>query len=214
MFYVLLSQFKMVFTQLMVIKGYLLSQNDVFDFVRFLQKNMKSIRHQYEFLRMDIDKIDDKDDWFMSYIPNINDFISRFKGIQLFTSPCCSDVACKSFILGNKIKSYDRLNAKCNNCPSPHTLCDNCLGQTENGFYDVTKIFDKITQINEFHVCKYCNNDKRGDSENCKFCNWRSIIDKNISLSPTDNKDIRLKDWISNRTANYYYMLDDCLSCS
>ena len=203
----------MVFTKIMILKGYLLTVNDVFEFVEYLQKLLGVHKKYYKFLDVELSDIKDKNEWLIDNTHELNKILFRFKQIQLYTYPCCSDLQDVYYILAQCIKYYDRIYVECKNC-SNFYCCDACMGQTENGYYDMKKVLDEIVEIDEKHICKWCNNDKRSDTKNCNFCDWQNLKSLGMHKRPIIFIDPRLSEWAKNKPIKYYYMLDDCLSCS
>lgn len=69
----------------------------------------------------------------------------------------------EGFIIGVALHVYYRRhNIKCRDCKE-FTCCDTCIGQTNNGFYDVSGICDKPTEVNLRHICFACFADNRDD---------------------------------------------------
>lgn len=204
----------MVFTKVMIIKGFLLSNNDVLSLVKYLMEFMSHVDF-YKFLNTDFSKYKETDKalWIIYNAYMINNLLSRFQGIQLYEWPCCTKVD-DCYILGIKVKQYDRLAVRCDKCDT-HTLCATCLGQTENGYYDIDRILDSVFQVDETHICKWCHNDKKATSPSCKFCNHHLLENASMKLQTEDFKDCRLHKWFDTitQTPQYFYMLDDCTSC-
>lgn len=135
----------MVFDTVQIIRGHLLSHDDLCNFVEYL-KNFFGADELKNFFGVDESKrypfLDEKSFDPRENLHLINDLISRFKGVKLYAWPCCSGVEGK-YLLGHSVKKYSRLTVKCDVCEE-YTCCDVCLGLTENGLYDVRKIFNEV----------------------------------------------------------------------
>lgn len=149
--------------------------------------------------------------------------LNRCLKAKLYNYPCCSDLNQKKFIVGKVVKTWVRKCTRCPNCEE-YSLCDNCIGQTCQGYYPVDKILNEIVECPIENVCMYCwkDNKKKIETE-CEDCghkpNWQMRFN-----CPQENKfeDQELVKWlIAYKTENglnsdvkIYYMLDDCLSCT
>jgi hypothetical protein len=204
----------MVFTKVMVLKGYLLSIDEVFQLLEYLQNYMIDAGKYYKCLIIDPPNIKNKKEWLIENLYELNNAVfSRFKKIQLYTPPCCSKMCQEYYVLGHCVKIYRRLDVQCEKCTN-YFCCDTCLGQTENGFYDMNKLFNEIVEVNEKHVCGWCNNDKKDELNNCKFCNCQKLVEDGMTKRFDNFIDSRLNKWASDKSIKYYYMLNDCLSCT
>lgn len=207
----------MVFTKVMLLQGYVLSQKDVLSFIDYLKIFMGDVgnRH-YKFLHTDFKEFDENKirEWISNKKAKINDLISRFMGIRLFSWPCCTKIS-DVYFLGVITKKYNRLRVRCNKCEK-YSLCDTCIGQTENGFFDVSKILNTVFIVDDSHICQWCFNDKKEDVQQCKFCNYDKLIKAGMYLRQHNFRDERLEKWFndSKLPTNFIYMLDDCLSCT
>ena len=162
---------------------------------------------------------------------------------QLYDYRCCSKSKGKLFILGYPIHTYYRKKIRCSNCEE-YSVCNDCIGQTNNGYYDVEKILDGPNEVNIRNVCLYCYADNKQDlNAPLKTCFVENGIflkndyDKSVRIkcstcncvqnehrSPTDFLKFReyrwnilckfLKRFNINKDVKLYYMLDDCLSCT
>jgi hypothetical protein len=182
---------------------------------------------------------------------NTKYYCSEFKvgkrKLDMIIYPCCSDLGSECFILGRVVKIYNRTNKKCGIhmcektvkgkcvCDSPYSsipnicgnyyICKSCLGDTENGYYDVEGILNNAVEINFKHICNECNHDNRKNiytkSRSCSLCKTKMNTVQNIS----DNKSYKsvhkdIRKFIGKYKKNYtpyvkfYYMLDDCLACT
>jgi hypothetical protein len=135
------------------------------------------------------------------------------ENITLYKFPCCSDIGEEKFILGTEINSYDRTNDKCDECEE-YYACENCLGATTNGWYDVEDILHNPVICDAKYVCTVCDHDNHTDSELCSFCS-NNRKDQTISMNDAfEEIQTFLKEVGIDGKTQYYYMLDDCLSCT
>jgi hypothetical protein len=89
-----------------------------------------------------------------------------------------------------------------------YTVCDECLGMTTNGFYNVCSIIDNITKC-DFDYEK--NKEKSKENKESNLLTSDVFIDHMIK-NIIDSLDIGMnKNDIKIET---YYCVDDCLSCS
>lgn len=104
----------------------------------------------------------------------------------------------------------------------PYHVCNECLGTTNNGTYDVDKILNSVVECPNEHICHYCKNDNRCVYEECKRCGSAPL---KLTPGQKDHRDeynlinpselcIARNKVDSTKQIKYYYMLDDCLSCT
>ena len=179
-----------------------------------------------------------------NYCYDFNDFkIDGLpKKIELFRFPCCSDSAKKLFILGHTMHTYYRKYIRCDQCPE-YCVCDTCIGNTNNGYYNVREILSNPTEVNIRNVCLYCYSDNKldlgGPITTCTIINDRFqkpiSEDLRIKCSTCNNlpNEFRcpsdflkwcnhncsqiskfLNNYKINKEVKLYYSLDDCLSCT
>lgn len=205
----------MVFNHVMLLKGYLLTIDETFDFLKFIYDFMDNSRYLYKFLKKDPAIIPEKhrEYFLMNHMAEINDLLIRFDKIQIYTPPCCSGISYKQFVVGHCLKQYERIQVGCDKCINTPYCCNTCIGQTENGYYDIDVIFDNFLEVNKNNICQYCHNDKREELESCNFCNFVELEHDGMRLREIKT-DERLNEWTSKRNVKYYYMLDDCISCT
>lgn len=157
--------------------------------------------------------------------------------IGLVAYPCCSSLAGEQWILGTIIKTYYRLSGMgCARCEE-YTLCDPCIGETEGGWYDVEKILDEVQVIDREKICPTCSSDKVVGGR-CQICHAYShylvrkrvpeavvpgaegVIEEVVTVEPycmIANKKVLAQDLQLDLVAHpvkFFYMLDDCLSCT
>ena len=66
------------------------------------------------------------------------------------------------FILGVKLHTYYHRTVRCENCKK-YSLCDKCIGYTNNGYYDVDAISKGPVSTSNRDVCLMCYHDNRHD---------------------------------------------------
>ena len=136
--------------------------------------------------------------------------------IKLYSFPCCSKLQGQTYILGQKIQKYHRKIKECGQpfddgsyiCGEKRIVCDKCLGETTNGPYDVIKIYEEPTTCNPKHLCGNCKSDNREEFTICKMCNLE-YNEVKFGSATLDKISEEVKAPIE-----FYYMIDDCLSCS
>lgn len=189
----------MVFTKVLIIKGYKLSKNELKDFLKSIY-NEKSIRSKYGLV---------------DCIADFNENAEKKRLLhQIFHPHCCSTG--KYYVFGVCVQTYYRVCVRCDKC-NEFSLCDKCIGYTSNGNYDVENILDNFTKIDSNHICKYCHNDNRGSFTKCKFCNFKVKDNGNKDVESLFDKcfnDKVYKMFKKEKTLEYFYALDDCLSCT
>ena len=134
-------------------------------------------------------------------------------GLRLFSFPCCSENNGKLFILGYEVNSFPRLRMTCKKCEE-HSLCDKCIGETTNGFYEVEKILQEPVQVPPEKMCRSCNAD-RVQNGRCRLCftdvdERRPAEFHSKKITTFAAKVLKMKKAVP----SCYYMIDDCLSCT
>lgn len=117
------------------------------------------------------------------------------------------------FMVGLPLKSYYRVKVKCADC-GVHTVCDKCLGTTENGFYDLVRISKELVSLPEDDICANCNHHQRRDalgSKVCQVCHYD--LSNGHKYKPSDLKS-EFPVTTKNEQCGYYLVADDCLSCT
>lgn len=190
---------KMVFQQLEIILGVIINTDDL----KLLSKEF------------------DEDDY-GSYVRSFSGNIPQLpKKSQLYDFPCCSNLSQEIYILGYSMHTYDRKFTKCDYCPKKYFVCDICIGETTNGYYDVETILNMPTEVNPENLCLYCFFDnKQKINTACHNCNKLPFND----ISPLNYLKLYIKQYTQlnrflkkyklERHIKFYYMLDDCLSCT
>lgn len=127
--------------------------------------------------------------------------------VKLFSSPCCSE--CTDWLLGTIVHTIYRRYLYCRSCEE-FSCCDTCIGQTVYGWYDTEKILNSFIEIPNDQICHVCHSDQIGERKRCKVCFagrpthlMRFNIRKDLCPLVEDNV-----------LSSYWYLLDDCLSCT
>jgi len=216
---------KMVYTTLEVVLGFVISKDEL---VKLLELELEE--EGDDVLDYDIEKLFDELDY--------------GREVKLYSFPCCSDSRGQLFIIGRSVHKYYRKPIRCDDC-GKYTVCDRCIGHTNNGYYDVCAIVDKPIEVNVKHICPWCFHDNGQDlggpqttapvvdqrfqptdynpcdRKQCTVCNgfpneFRSQEDYmkfHNSHYYSQLKKIQ-KDYEWEKPMKFYYMIDDCLSCT
>jgi hypothetical protein len=161
-------------------------------------------------------------------------------GLSIYTFPCCSKSRAKIYIIGRKVHVYYRKYTKCGQCDK-YSVCDTCIGETNNGNYNVDKILDEPVKVNMNHICYYCFSDNRKHlgypTINVPVVDGMCVISKDHPIVPcntcgrkpdrrfnaeqTFEKSLTYRNihgfskvFFPDKKINIYYTLDDCLSCT
>lgn len=194
---------KMVYEKVLVIWGFKVSKIELENFVHHMGKYLES--EYLESAKLDEDNKFD-------YVHLTNELIGRFR-FKIFLPVCCSES--QDYIIGRKVASYKRVEVRCNQCPSQYRVCNDCIGYTTNGHYDVISILENAIEIPSPHICKYCNNDNRELVENCKFCKHKELAASGkIVKKQKQEVDCRIVSLFEGMSSGYFYRLNDCTSCS
>ncbi len=137
----------MVYTQLSIVLGVVIP----FDYVKSIidHKKLKDIEEKFVVMRFADEDV-------------LKDCFKGKNDMHLFNFPCCSESGDDKFILGYEVHKYYRKLIKCENCKE-YSVCDKCIGYTNNGYYDVNKILNEPIEVNIRHMCLYCYSDNRKD---------------------------------------------------
>lgn len=185
----------MVYIKLLIINGCVVTQEDV---KKYLSNYIDDVSQ--------IDDFDVYDQFSKIYKENTVHYDRR----KLFYFPCCSESGNNKFIFGEVVHIYYRKYVRCEKCPE-YAVCDYCIGVTNNGHYDIDSIFNKPVQVELSHLCSTCFHDNKKPLDKgdiCECCNSKlNIVIKDNKLKCKVFKDTFSK-------LSYYYMIDDCLSCS
>ena len=119
----------------------------------------------------------------------------RRGNLSLWAFPCCSDIV--EYILGEKVDEMKRVEQRCEQC-NKYSLCNVCIGAIEKK--NTTKIYNVDKILNELVIA---------DSEDVKdidpSCFYVKQLYSEVFRSDSSNPS---------REGNFYYLLDDCLSCT
>lgn len=151
------------------------------------------------------------------------------KKARVFKFPCCSESGGEKFLVGYRLHTY-------------YHTCDQ-LGMTNNGAYDVRAILNKPVKINMRHICLHCFHDNRRDlggptqtapydyeehmflnhtapvkpRKKCRVCRYKPTKYR----SPRDFMAFHnsqyargLKGLKKKPHLRFWYMIDDCTSCT
>lgn len=92
----------MVFTKVILVRGVKLDRDQFFTFIAKLKEWMGNQTKHYRFCK----DTDYDDEWFWEYRRELNDFLSRFRGLKgVYTYKCCSELSGKVFIIGKITKN-------------------------------------------------------------------------------------------------------------
>ncbi len=137
--------------------------------------------------------------------------------ISFYGSKCCGKK--ETVIFGIVVHTYYRSCQRCEKCDK-YTVCDTCIGQTNNGNYDVDKMSEFDVKVERRHLCPNCFADNGSVFEFCKTCNHKfdkipRSYDKWLAHVPYL---FVLEELLSiakiNKKPDFYYALNDCLSCT
>ena len=131
----------MVYTTLKVVLGFVINKAELLELLEM--KGEDDNLREYDIVKL----FDDLD-----YGKNIN----------LYRFPCCSESSNELFIIGIERHKYYRQPVRCHDCQQ-YTVCDRCIGHTNNGYYDVCAIFQRPIEVNVRHVCPWCFHDNKQD---------------------------------------------------
>lgn len=211
----------MVYTELIIVAGIVVNKNE--------------ISPEADYVGIEIDED--------GYVQNteFND-----KRMEVFSFPCCSKSQNEKYIIGFKLHTYYHKVVKCGDCDR-NSCCDTCIGETNNGNYDVEKILDGPVEVNIRHLCLYCFSDNKVDlgaplktcklNENCfdeaemKENKKKSLFCKTCNRKPDERYSpeeclskfgtykLQLKKefkgtTLENKPVKFYYMVNDCISCT
>lgn len=153
----------------------------------------------------------DKDGYIQKYTLQINEIYPE-KSIQAFPYPCCSDLACKKYIIGVKVREYYRKIKECDEC-GEYTCCNECIKCTERGKFDVVEILNNVVNVDNSLICRKCHNISSfeiSEDSPCKFCNYNN----SLPHIDTEIKSFCNQISIKYTDVKHYLMIDDCLSCT
>lgn len=198
----------MVFTEVQIWRGVVLTLEEAIDFVK---------EHDEKYV------YDEEEDFPFNVSEEINDNINKWSYVgstpgpkleAIVLGPCCSEM--KEILIGFQLRSYSRSKkGRPPYCGKPIDseykcgdliVCDTCINKTVNGDYPVEKILNKVTKCETY--CFMCNRDKCQKRHGDKL---RVTIEK--FMDPIIKETLDVIDIDESRIGNYY-RLNDCLSCS
>ena len=122
------------------------------------------------------------------------------KYLYFFSFPCCSPIRNEFFIFGRKVHTYYRRSISCIDCQSD---CNHFIGETNAGNYDVHNILSNSVQIPFQKICISCYSDQVQNGR-CSVCFYRKEIDMPRLHAYEEFPDSFIE---------FFYMINDCLSC-
>lgn len=133
--------------------------------------------------------------------------------LNLYAFPGCSENT-EQFILGEVVSTYYHRKVSCDKCERWEdgkimSLCDECIGTTDNGTYDTDAILEGPVECPCEHVCYFCGHDNREVVDKCKRC-WFDMEECGGGHLSGDLLSRQLRE----RECKFYYMLDDCTCCT
>lgn len=194
--------------------------------------------------REELEKIVDLDE--DGYVEDpVLDTIRGVYSVRIYMYPCCSEARGEQYLIGVPLHTYYRKHGvRCGDCEE-YSVCDMCIGITNNGFYDVCAIHNGPVEVPLRHICQHCFADNKKDLQAPE--KDLPIVGNQIQGSSSDSQALpcetcgREPDWrfspenvLTGRTSMYrllretlnghlvpkdkkiafYYMVDDCLSCT
>jgi len=145
---------------------------------------------------------------------------------KIYSFPCCSTIKSEQFIICESVHTYYHKRSRCNDCKI-YTVCEKCIGCTNNGFYDVEKILNEPTKVNISHICLNCFHDNRQDmnvpvnvgdhsvpneGRECDVCGIKTVHNRDSRhMLAHNHKYERLSRY---GQVDLYYIIDDCLYCT
>lgn len=192
----------MVYSKVMIVKGWVLTLEEVCDLFMFLRDKASDV---FTWLSPSSNQIKNEGRlWFERCLVEINKALNKF-GITLYRSYSPDE---KHFIIGSTVMEYKRLPVECDECKE-HTSCNICLGQTTNGYYNVSRLSKSFVEVENAHICEWCSSDKRTEGR-CNVCKYKKLESQGMRLVKF-GLDGRLPRWLSLRLPKHYYVLDGCL---
>jgi hypothetical protein len=155
---------------------------------------------------------------------------SRCDRARFYEFPCCHEANGKKLVFGGVLKTYyrfanDRFEPRlkeweeCEKCDE-YTLCERHFGQTENGYYNLSKAGQEVCYLSTERICGHCHHDRRSSkAKTCKKCGskrqFNSKTQKDIILRHAEllfGKN--LVKFLKNKEFRVYLVLNDCISCT
>ena len=172
---------------------------------------------------------------------SLHDAFNVDSNVKVYGYPCCSPLSDKKWIIGIEMHKYYRKLTNCKDC-GEYSTCDTCIGFTNNGYYNIIQIFEKITKVNLRNICFSCFHDNKEDMElpiktteivngrfvptelsnkQCNCCGFTNSSFRN----PRDHLEFSYDHLFrklnvinsnveKNRPIKLYYVINDCLSCT
>lgn len=201
---------EMVYTELLIIKGIVLTREQI---LKVLPKDLNEDCDLY-------------DEFYDHVIDGWEQNLKGQPGLRLFGFPRCSASAGELFILGYVAHTYYRRFEMCKFCED-HSVCDFCIGKTTGGYRNVDAIFEAPVEIKSERICRNCKSDQVESYETragetgrvCKLCNFVQSNVKEEGRYPSGYTQTLVKFLETlgmeiTTNPGYFYMLDDCLSCT
>ena len=118
-------------------------------------------KQSYLFLYEYFESLNDDDfrDQLNDLYDKFNDLLARFN-IKILMWPHSEICIDGKYILGTIVKRYNRIAVSCDKCKE-YSCCNHCIGLTDNGWYDVSRICYHIVPISKSQICQYCSNDQK-----------------------------------------------------
>lgn len=103
----------------------------------------------------------------------------------------------------------------CKDCDE-YSMCDTCLGQTVNGYYDVVQLFHNVVAVPEKEICQYCRNHTRPSKicQRCKAPAGEQSIFGSTRLKAKEIEKFLAIPGYKCGPLQFFAVVDDCLSCS
>jgi hypothetical protein len=157
-------------------------------------------------------------------IDEFNELIDRYCDLKVYPPLCCSKS--KKYIVGHKLNTYRFMRVSCDDCNTmvfPYngsetkrvlTYCNRCFNSTNNGSYDIKKIFKHSLRVPSERICKWCFGDNKEVITNkCKFCDAKDFERIGATKSVLQF-DLRIAELMACFDPGFYYMVNDCIYCS
>lgn len=205
----------MVYTKLIIVSGLMLTKEQIITALKQFNENLAKMIDG-----MSEENLTDAlpqiiEDYFLEDADGFWDDNKKERP-HLFQFPCCSENKDKLFLIGYNLHTYYRRCVHCRDCQE-YTVCDKCIGETSGGWYDVGKILDGPVIVARDKMCLACNSDQMDAHKRCRCCfrnapkdDYKTYYEENLIRFATEV----LKMTPETCTPAYYYMLDDCLSCT
>lgn len=140
--------------------------------------------------------------------------------IDIYHNYCCTfgTELEDAYIVGVNIDTIWRRVDRCNGCKDDRFCCESCLNATSSGSYPIKRIARELTTFTEDCICKNCGHCHLESVEKCTRCGSTSKgLDDELSHT---SKELRTLERVLlsrsevQKDPKFYFMVDDCLSCS